>query len=172
MRRIILGAVAIVACFLLQCSIFENLRIASIAPNFFVILTATIGFIRGKNEGMLVGFFCGLLLDVMSGTMIGYYAFIYMLAGYLNGMFKNNFYPENIKLPVLSILISDFLINLVIYATRFLTIGHTSFGYYLTHTILTEMVYTAVVAVVLYNILLKGNQKLEAIEKRSAAKFG
>ena len=172
MRRILLGAVLIVVCFLLQCSVFEYLRIASIASNLLVIITATIGFIRGRNEGMLVGFFCGLLLDIMSGTMIGYFAFIYLLAGYLNGFFKNNFYPENIKLPVLSILITDFLINLAIYVSRFLTIGHTSFGYYLLHTIITEMVYTAVCAVVLYLIILKINQKLELIEKRSAAKFG
>lgn len=41
-------------------------------------LTVSFGFMRGKKEGMFVGFFCGLLIDIFYGSMIGFYALIYM----------------------------------------------------------------------------------------------
>ena len=45
------------------------------------------------------------------------------------------------------------------------------FGYYLTSVILPEFVYTMVITIFLYFILLKINQRLEAYEKRRATKF-
>ena len=81
MRRIIYYLIAVIACFLLQCSLFEHLSIASVTPNLLIILTASAGFMRGKKEGMLVGFFCGLLLDILAGGLIGLYALLYLIIG-------------------------------------------------------------------------------------------
>ena len=119
-----------------------------------------------------MGFFAGLLLDVMFGSIIGFYALIYMYIGYMNGFFKRIFFPDEVKLPLALIAVSDFFCNLLIYFLLFWFRGRFSFGYYLLHTMLPELVYTMIVSVLLYFILLKVNEKLEAIERRSAAKFG
>lgn len=171
MRRKIYLAVMIVACFLLQTTIFQTLSIASVSPNLLIVLTSVIGFMRGKTEGMITGFFSGLLLDISMGTTLGCYALIYMLCGYVNGFFAKRFYPENLKLPILSILLSDLYLNLVIWLVMFAMRGRTSLFWYLIHIILPELVYTAIVAVVLYLVILAIDRQLETIEKRSAAKF-
>ena len=75
-------------------------------------------------------------------------------------------------MPLALIAVSDFFCNLLIYFLLFWFRGRFSFGYYLLHTMLPELVYTMIVSVLLYFILLKVNEKLEAIERRSAAKFG
>ncbi len=172
MRRKIVLAITIIVCFLLQCTVFKALSIASISPNLLIVVVASIGFMRGKKEGLFVGFFAGLLMDVMFGSIVGFYALIYMYIGYANGFFKRIFFPDEIKLPLGLIAVSDFFYNLLIYFTLFWFRGRFSFGYYLLHTILPELVYTMIIAVLLYFILLKINEKLEAIERRSAAKFG
>ena len=92
MRRKIVLAITIIACFLLQCTVFKALSIASISPNLLIVVVASFGFMRGKKEGLFVGFFAGLLLDIMFGTVIGFYALIYMYIGYLNGFFKRIFF--------------------------------------------------------------------------------
>ena len=92
MRRKIVLAITIIACFLLQCTVFKALSIASISPNLLIVVAASFGFMRGKKEGIFVGFFAGLLLDIMFGTVIGFYALIYMYIGYLNGFFKRIFF--------------------------------------------------------------------------------
>ena len=76
------------------------------------------------------------------------------------------------NLPLALIALSDFFCNIIIFFTLFWFRGRFSFGYYLLHTILPELVYTMVVSILLYFILLKINEKLEDIERRSAAKFG
>ena len=172
MRRKIVLAITIIVCFLLQCTVFKALSIASISPNLLIVVVASFGFMRGKKEGLFVGFFAGLLIDVMFGSIVGFYALIYMYIGYVNGFFKRIFFPDEIKLPLGLIAASDFLCNLLVYFTLFWFRGRFSFGYYLIHTILPELVYTMIVAVLLYFILLKINERLEAIERRSAAKFG
>ena len=172
MRRKIVLAITIIVCFLLQCTVFKALAIASISPNLLIVVVASFGFMRGKKEGLFVGFFAGLLLDVMFGSIIGFYALIYMYIGYMNGFFQRIFFPDEVKLPLALIAVSDFFCNLLIYFLLFWFRGRFSFGYYLLHTMLPELVYTMIVSVLLYFILLKVNEKLEAIERRSAAKFG
>ena len=163
MRRKIVLAITIIVCFLLQCTVFKALAIASISPNLLIVVVASFGFMRGKKEGLFVGFFSGLLLDVMFGSVIGFYALIYMYIGYMNGFFKRIFFPDEVKLPLALIAVSDFFCNLLIYFSLFWFRGRFSFGYYLFHTILPELVYTMIVSVLLYFILLKVNEKLEAM---------
>ena len=74
MRRKLILAVLILLAFVLQGTVFQTLSIASIVPNLLLILTVSFGFMRGKKEGMFVGFFCGLLIDIFYGSMIGFYA--------------------------------------------------------------------------------------------------
>jgi len=63
--------------------------------------------------------------------------------------------------------VSDLACSLLIYFFQFLLRGRFAFRYYLMHIIMPELVYTILVTVFLYFILLQINQKLERAEKRS-----
>ena len=171
MKRKIVIAIIIIICFVLQSTMFKALSIASISPNLLIIVTSSFGFMRGKKEGLLVGFFSGFLIDLFYGGMLGFYAMIYMYLGYINGLFHKIFFPEDIKLPMILITASDFACNLLVYFFQFLLRRRFAFDYYMIHIIIPELVYTIVITVFLYFILLKINQKLEFSEKRSAGKF-
>ncbi len=171
MRRKIIVFVVIAICFLLQSTLFQALAFASITPNLLIIVAASFGFMRGKKEGLWIGFFCGLLLDIFYGDYLGFYAMIYMYIGYFNGTFRKLFYPEDIKLPLLLIAGSDLMTNIVIYLLRFFFRGKFQLSYYLMNIMLPELVYTMLVAIFLYIVILKINQKLEIREKRSARRF-
>lgn len=171
MRRKIIVFIIIAACYLLQTTLFQALAFASISPNLLIIVVSAFGFMRGKKEGLFIGFFSGLILDVMGGNILGLYALLYMYIGYFNGYFRKVFYPEDIKLPLLLIAGSDLSCNLLIYFFLFLFRNRYDFQYYLLRLMLPELVYTMAVTVFLYVIVLKVNQWLEVIEKRSASKF-
>ena len=171
MRRKITVAVIIIVCFLLQSTLFKALTFASISPNLLIAVTAAFGFMRGKKEGLIIGFFCGLVIDIFSGGIPGFYSMLYMYIGFFNGFFRKLFYPEDIKLPMLLIAASDLLSNFVIYFFLFLFRGRFRLPYYFFNIIMPELVYTMLVTVFLYFIILKINQNLEIIEKRSAKKF-
>lgn len=171
MRRKVTVFIIIAICYLLQSTLFQTFSFASISPNLMIIIVSAFGFMRGKKEGLFIGFFSGLLIDVFSGGILGFYALLYMYIGYLNGYFRKMFYPEDIKLPMLLIAGSDVAYNLFIYFFLFLFRNRYDFQYYFLNIIIPELVYTMVVTIFLYVIVLKINQRLEIIEKRSASKF-
>lgn len=171
MLRKFLVALFVLGCFILQCSVFNSISFAGIIPNLMIILTSSFGFMRGEKEGLWIGFFCGLLCDIFFGSFLGFYALILMYIGYINGKFCRIFYPEDIKLPLALIVISDISYGVICYCLLFLLRGRFNFPYYFTRVILPETVYTIVVTMFLYPLILKVNQMLEAKEKRSAQKF-
>ena len=159
----------IIICFILQNTVFQALALASISPNLLVILTSSMGLMRGKKEGMLVGFFCGFLVDIFYGDLFGFYALVYMYIGYVNGFFNKIFYDDDIKLPMLVISASEFLYSLIVYVFLFLIRTIFNFGYYFIHIIIPELVYTIVVTLFLYRLINGVNRKLEQPEKRRSA---
>ncbi len=171
MKRFLVSAFLIIACFILQSTVFKELAFGGIVPNLMIVLTASFGFMRGEKTGLLFGFFCGLLADIFFGEVLGLYAMIYMYIGYGNGKFNRIFYPEDIKLPLGLILISDLAYGLLCYVILFLMRGRFHLSYYFMNIILPEMVYTILITLILYPLILLINKKLEDIEQRSARKF-
>lgn len=161
----------VVFSFILQCSVFSHIAFAGIIPNMMIILTASFGFMRGEKEGLVIGFFCGLLNDIFFGNFLGFYALVLMYIGYLNGKFSRIFYPEDIKLPMALIVTSDLSYGMICYILLFMLRGRFQFGYYFSHVILPEVLYTVVVTLFLYPFVLKVNEKLEARERRRAQRY-
>lgn len=171
MKRNIISGILILSCFILQCTVFRSLDFGGIVPNMLIILTASFGFMRGEMTGLIIGFICGLLTDIFFADIIGFYALVYMYIGYANGKFNRLFYPEDIKMPMFLIICSDFVYGFVCYIFMFLLRGKFHIGYYMMHIIIPEIVYTLIITIFLYPIILKINYRLESKEKRSAKKF-
>lgn len=168
MKRVISIAAVILVSFILQTSIFQRLALADVVPNFLLIVTVTFGYMRGEKEGMYTGFFSGLFVDCVFGSVIGVYALLYMVIGYLNGMCRNLYYSDHVVVTVALISISDLIYNFFYYIFEFLFRNRLDFFFYLKRIIIPEMVYTLLAAVVLYRILYSLNRMLEQDEKREA----
>ena len=96
---------------------------------------------------------------------------IYLLIGFINGFFEQMYYDEDIKLPLFLIILSEFIYGLVIYLLMFMLQSDFDFLFYLNSIIVPELIYTIVVTIIVYPLILLVNNKLEAEEKRSASKF-
>ena len=171
MKRKVITFLIILVCFLLESTVFHNLTFASVCPNLMIIVTASFGFMRGKKTGMFVGFVSGLFVDLFWGQILGFHMMLFTVIGYLNGTFERLFYDEDIKLPIGLIAASEFFYGLVTYICIYMLRGDFNFSIYLGHIILPELVYTILVTLILYQVILHINRKLEAEEQRSASKF-
>ncbi len=164
LRRIVVALMIIIG-YLLQTTLFKAITLAGIVPNILLIITSAFGFMRGKNEGMFIGFFSGLLIDIFFGKIIGFYALVYMFIGFVNGFFRRIFYPEDIKLPMILIGLSDLLYSFLCYIFLFMLRGKLHLGYYFVHIMLPEVVYTVLVTLILYKGILYTDEWLEGFEK-------
>ena len=171
MKRKVITFFIILICFLLEITAFHKLRFASICPNLMIITTASFGFMRGKKSGMTVGLISGLFVDLFWGGSLGFYMLVYMVIGYVNGMFKRLFYDEDIKLPIALIAASELAYGVITYVGVYMLNGDFHFGTYLLHIIIPELVYTILATLILYQIILQINRKLDAEEQRSASRF-
>lgn len=160
MKRKLILAVLILLTFILQSTVFQAISIASIAPNMLLILTVSFGFMRGKREGLFVGFFCGLLIDIFYGNLVGFYALLYMYIGFLNGFLYKVFYDEDVKVPMLLVAVSDAAYGLIVYGLQFMMRGRLSIFNYIGRIILPEMVYTVLITVILYRLFYRLNHWL------------
>ena len=153
MKRFFIDLALILVFFVLQTTVFPMLKISSIIPNILIILVSCSGFMQGDREGMFVGFACGFLLDICSFDIFGFYTILYMLIGYLNGLLHNFFYLKDLKIPAIMIISSDLVCCLFTYFFLFLLRSRFEFGFYFLNIILPEVVYTLLVAVIIYPLL-------------------
>lgn len=97
MRRFIISFISIIILYALQCTLFASaLSVAGITPNLILMFTCIVGYMRGRSSGIFTGFFSGLLVDIMAGKIIGFTALLYMLAGFLNGIFHKEYVKEQL----------------------------------------------------------------------------
>ena len=171
MRRIIAVAIIILASFLLQTTVLQWIPYLEITPNILLIVTFSFGFMRGRSEGLYVGFLCGLLMDLFYGDIIGFYTLIFIYVGYINGIVSNYLVTDIVLLPMGLCLFSELFYNGYIYIFGFLLRNRLNVIQYVQTVILPETVLTMIFTIFVYGILLTINKKLEAIEKKGADKF-
>lgn len=156
---------------ILQCTLLPALSLASITPNLMVIVAASFGLMRGKRSGLWIGLVCGVMADIFTGEILGFYSLIYMYIGFMNGFCYHIFYDDDIKMPIVLIACSDLAYGILVYAFQFLLRGRTDFFFYLRRIILPEVIYTIVLTILCYRLLLFINRKLEKSEQRSVNSF-
>lgn len=168
MKRKLIDGLVILICFILQTTFFKALSFASIAPNVILIYVVSMGFMQGKKEGLLVGFFSGLLIDVFYGDILGFYSLIYMYIGYLTGFCSKIYFDEDVKVPMLLVAGGDLLYSFYVYGIRFMLRGRINLGSYFQSVILPELVYTVLMTILLYRIFYAINHRL--LEKEMKGK--
>lgn len=161
MIRLIFYGVMLFVGYFLQMGVFSELTLGGISPNLFIIFVVSIGMIRGKKEGCILGFIFGILTDAMYAVYFGFYALVFALLGYAAGYVQQIFYEEDMTLPLVIISLADLLYGAAIYIFTFLPRGRTDFLYYFTRIILPEMIYTLILAVFLYRLITFINRKIE-----------
>lgn len=171
MKRKVITFFIILISFLLQSTLFVKLKFGATSPNLMLVVTSSFGFMRGRKSGIAVGAISGLLVDIFWGQLLGFHTLLYTVIGYLNGSFERLFYDEDVKLPIILISASEFLYGICIYVFVYMLQGDFAFGTYLFSIIIPELVYTILVTLILYQVILHINRKLESEEQRSASKF-
>lgn len=170
MRRIIALAMLIIINFSLQSTVFGFHDIHSITPNLLLILTMSFGLMRGRREGLFVGFFSGFLMDAFFSEILGPYMLIYMLIGYVNGFFHKNYMIEDVLLPLIVIVIDDFIFNFVIYIIFFFLHNQLEFGLYFQKIFMPEMLCTALLTIIIYKLYVIINRHLKKKSEGKEAK--
>jgi rod shape-determining protein MreD len=164
LKRAIIYFIEIIICYVLQSSLYQFISLAGAMPNLLIILVVSNAYMRGRMTGTAVGFFSGLLIDIMFGNVIGLYAMIMMIIGHLIGFAHKIYSRDDFTLPLIFIAVANFIYQFFYYVFEFLLRGKLDFSYYFRIIILPEIIYTVAAGILVYKLLHMINHALDRNE--------
>jgi rod shape-determining protein MreD len=165
MRISIIG-ILIIIMHALSTTLFQNLRIGDISPNFMVMIIVSFALLRGSKEGSIIGLIAGLLNDISFGSLLGPTAVIYGIVGYMCGKFNKNFYRENFIIPFVCTLFSSLFYSIT-FMMGFILRGKVNFIFFFKSIVIPEIIYTITLSLVIYQIAYIINEKIEDQERKT-----
>ena len=100
MRKFLTWLLFVIVVYTIQSSFLPLFYFHGIGPDLLLLMTASIGFLKGKRQGSFYGFLFGLFEDAATGTFFGINAFTKLIAGYVCGIFSNRVLNDSFALPV------------------------------------------------------------------------
>ncbi|NLI58853.1 MAG: rod shape-determining protein MreD [Clostridium sp.] len=152
---------------LLQSTVLDYLKVFNVKPNLLMVLIVIVAFLGNNVEGAIVGFFSGLIHDMISGRVIGFYALLGLYLGFCVGSLNKRLYKENIFAVVFFVLVSTLAYEYSVYFLHTIFRNSLDLFYPLRHVILPLALYNGIVSIFIYIIVYKINEKFEASKKLS-----
>lgn len=115
MRPLVWGLLLLLAL-VLQSTILPLIAINGVRPDLLLIMVVSSGLLLGKEHGVGMGFFAGLLQDLASGNIFGLNTLSKLATGYFAGSLERKVFKENILLPVLAIVLATGFNGLIMLA--------------------------------------------------------
>lgn len=73
---------------LLQYTLFSQFRIAGVSADLFLVVAIAAGIVAGSERGAVIGFICGICLDLLIVTPFGLGAISGLAAGLVAGLLE------------------------------------------------------------------------------------
>lgn len=140
-RRIaafIIGLIVVV----FEATLGRKMALNGIAPNFTLAFIVSVALLEGSDEARPLGFFIGLMHDILLAKYFGFYAMIYYLVAHLAGLIHNGFKSSNLLFLLAVFSAFDLGYGVVNYFFLHFIQGRIDVLYYLVHVILAELVYS------------------------------
>lgn len=168
LKKIIVIICSILLFFLLyflQSNVFSWFHIAGIKPNLFIILILYMGLFIGKGFGFTMGATWGILLDILSGRIIGINGIMLGIIGWLGGYLDKKFSKDSKLTIILMIVGATILFELGICVLQGMFLGSSIFIPYFLKTIIIESVFNIILFIIFYPILKKAGYYVQEIFK-------
>jgi rod shape-determining protein MreD len=129
--------------------------IKGVSPDFLLVAISLAAFILGPIPGQIIGFAIGLIIDIISGGLLGISAFTFSVIGYAVGLVGNKVYGNNILITITILFVVTLLKASILsmLAAIFLKPGY--FGYFSQGKIFLEAVLNSLIAPILFIIITK-----------------
>jgi rod shape-determining protein MreD len=152
--RYLFLALTVVVDLIFTGVVFPRLSILGISPDIIICTMASIAALEKSQTGAAIGLICGLALDVMFTSAIGFYTLPYFVAGMILYFVSNRIrYIDPILLPEVFAL-GAFLIKELITALLAYMLGRdVSLGYRFVRFILPEMLVTGLLMFLIHFII-------------------
>lgn len=151
--RFLIIIAELIICYVLQGSVWSSFNVNYAVPDMLMVVVVAVAYMKGSNTGIFYGFCAGMLLDLTYGTHLGYFALLYLLSGFFAGLFHKIYRKDDNVTPLLVTAACVFIEQSAYYVTEYMVRGRLEYGFYLINFILPKIVFTVLIASVLYKLV-------------------
>jgi len=145
----------IVVMTIIQSTLLPLVAINGIYPDILLIMVISYALLSGKEKGVGMGFFAGLLQDLSFGSVFGIYTLSKLATGYFLGMAERKVFKEHIILPVAAVAVGTVLSGLIL-TMVLLLIGHeANILVAFINNILPQALYNLVIAIPVHHLVYR-----------------
>ncbi len=163
--RFLIITITLILVSIIQATLVQYISILGIKPNMILIMIISFSLSREYMEAGVIGFFAGLLLDILTGKMIGLHTLLGMYTGLLVGNTKEKFFKDSYIVTIFFTFTFTFSYELIFYILNYFIWGETRMMYALSHIILLQSIYNAILSIPIYSLIIKVNNCLDKNEK-------
>lgn len=121
----------------------------------------------GKNIAMVIGFFMGIYLDILTGKQIGISSIMYVIIGFLGGYFDKNFSKDSKLTILLMVAGSTIVFELIVYIYLCLrnSIPFQVLGFI--KILVIEVIFNVLLTIILYPLIRTTGYFFETVFKKN-----
>ena len=138
---------------IIQSSLFPFIQIYGVQPDSLAVLVVSFALLAGNPTSAVVGFFGGLLQDILYGQSIGICALQYMLAGYIIGLVYGKVFADKMIVCMFFVALTVLLRDVLVFIQMFFAGLDVSMYNIFFTVILPEIVYTVAVTPLIYYLM-------------------
>ena len=120
MRRQVVVTILLISSFIFQFAFSGYLPVIGIYPNFILSAILCISLFEQPTTAMIIGFIGGMLIDLLSGSIIGINAFTHTLSCYIVSVLSTDKTTLSIWKSILLIFITGVMNYSIIFVMLFL----------------------------------------------------
>jgi rod shape-determining protein MreD len=155
MNKLLPTALALAGAVVLQVALAPQIALFGVVPNLLFLVVVTLAFLEGPVAGSVGGFVGGLLFDLLGASVVGPYALVFCLVGYLAGLLQANLFAEGWLLPVTIVFVAGLGAEIA-YGTIMVVLDvGMPFWWAFLRIMLPGAVYNTALAVLLYPVLAR-----------------
>ncbi|NLY11379.1 MAG: rod shape-determining protein MreD [Firmicutes bacterium] len=160
MAFIIYGAILLLTL-ILQTTLFPAFPFLGVYPDLIVVIVIIFAIFNGPVFGAKFGLLAGLLLDILTGQLIGLGALTKMTAGIASGFVGQRFFKENYLIAFSSVLVMSFADQLLYLIGMFIFGLSVSWTVAFTKIVVPVSIYNAIIGIIIYRRLYYFNLKIQ-----------
>lgn len=104
----------LIIALILQITVVPLFAIYGVKPDLLLMVVVSTGLLQGKEKGVGIGFFAGLLQDLAIGNLFGLNILSKLLTGYMFGLVERKVFKDHIFLPILAMAVATIFNSLVL----------------------------------------------------------
>jgi rod shape-determining protein MreD len=170
MNKALPTTLALITAIVLQIAIAPQIAVFGVVPNLVFLVVVTLALVEGPVAGCAAGFAGGLLFDLLGSSVVGPYALVFCVVGYLAGLLEANLFAESWLLPVTVVFVAGLGSEISYGVIMAVLDAGQPFGGAFLRIMLPGAVYNTVLVVLLYPLLAKVLRQDRAI--RSFRRLG